>query len=1482
VTNAAGCISIATANVVIPSAPSTPSAPIVGIITPPTCSVATGSVALSGLPATGTWTVSPGGTSGGTGSGTTTIIAGLNPNTYTFTVTNTSGCISIATANVVIPVAPSIPSAPIVGTITVPTCSVPTGSVALSGLPSTGTWTVSPGGTSGGSGTGTTTTIAGLNPNTYTFTVTNAAGCISVATANVVIPAAPSTPSVPIVGTITVPTCSVPTGSVALSGLPSTGTWTVSPGGTSGGSGTGTTTTIAGLNPNTYTFTVTNSAGCISIATANVVIPAAPSTPSAPIVGTITPPTCSVATGSVALSGLPATGTWTVSPGGTSGGTGTGTTTTITGLSPNTYTFTVTNSAGCISIATTNVVIPAAPSTPSAPIVGTITQPTCTVAGSVILSGLPSGSWTINPGAITGSTTSQTIPNLTLGTYNFTVANAAGCVSPASANVVINAAPSTPTLVAGTPTNPSSCSGTGTIPFTTTNFLDGSYILTYTGAGSPQTVFVASNAFTLSGLTAGTYSGFSITNAGCTGTDAGSKTLIDPLLPILVAGTPTNPSSCGGTGNIPFTTSNLPNDNYTLTYTGVGSPQTVTVSSNAFVLSGLPAGVYSNFSITNINCTGTAATSKVLTDPGAPTLIAGIPTNPNICGGTGSIPFTTSLPNGNFILTYTGAGSPKTVTVASNEFILSGLPAGAYSGFSVTNAGCTGTLSSTVVLIGTSFKPIVYSSSAPACSSGNGIVAVSAPANGPGITYTINGFYPSTVSETNSTGFFSLPVGNYSVSASFSGCNTQAVGVSVDAGAIFTGRPLCVTEYKLQLAENCVNTIQAATLLTGNNAYCYSFYNIAIENSSSGSTNSIGVQDIGKTLKVFVRDGFGNSCSTNVLVEDKKGPVITGPIDRSVFCNEIKANGLANLRLTGQPIIVNECTKTTTTFYDKVISLSCNSFLTAAPSDFPKDMIFNTDLAQNITNIIIRTFSVKDAFDNETSTRQAIYVKNNSLADVIVPTNVTVTCTDGVLNINPEAIRRNGKFIIGTGSPSYNTGGTLDEYSSCDINSSFTDIRIENGVGYTIERTWVIRDKCKNQTKTAVQVISVINSINCTTPMSLISGTLKTESNQAVNNATVSNYINGAFSASALSTLDGDFSISTIPSNSTVVKVQKLSTEDKYSGITTFDISRISKHILDIEKLTSPYAIIAADVNRDGEIDGADLLEVRNFILRKSPNLLGGIWRFIDKSYVFKNPLDPFAEDFPELVNLANGNTKANFIATKLGDVNDSYKSNFLKAETRNSKALNLIVEDKTLVAGNDYTVQFLAENMDIAAFQGTISLKNATIKSIQAGDLDNYNAGNFGIFKDAITTSWFGKTLKPNVFTLSFTANENGKLNDILAVGSELTPAIANDTQGNEIAINLKFTENKKTGGEFALYQNIPNPVSLETTIGFNLPKATKAHLTIYSVDGKNLFTKNIEGQEGFNLITINKSELNTNGVLFYRLETAEHSASKRMVIIR
>jgi uncharacterized protein (TIGR02145 family) len=254
-------------------------------------------------------------------------------------------------------------TAPVVGVITQPTCTVSTGSIALSGLPSTGTWTLtrSPGGTTT-QGTGTSTTINDLSAGSYTYTVTDASGETSASSSVIIINAQPSTPTTPIIGTITQPTCSVPTGSVALSGLPSTGSWTLSRSSdNTTNSGSGTSTTLTGLPVGTFTYTLTNSSGCTSAASTDIVVNLAPGTPSTPTAGTIIQPTCLTPSGSITINGLPVTGNWSLSISDGTVVTGSGSTRNITSLIPGTYSFTVTNASGCTSLPLSNVVINAVP-----------------------------------------------------------------------------------------------------------------------------------------------------------------------------------------------------------------------------------------------------------------------------------------------------------------------------------------------------------------------------------------------------------------------------------------------------------------------------------------------------------------------------------------------------------------------------------------------------------------------------------------------------------------------------------------------------------------------------------------------------------------------------------------------------------------------------------------------------------------------------------------------------------------------------------------------------------------------------------------------------------------------------------------------------------------------------------------------------------------------------------------------------------------
>ncbi|MCB9356418.1 MAG: hypothetical protein H6575_17785 [Lewinellaceae bacterium] len=113
------------------------------------------------------------------------------------------------------------------------------------------------------------------------------------------------------------------------------------------------------------------------------------------------------------------------------------------------------------------------------------------------------------------------------------------------------------------------------------------------------------------------------------------------------------------------------------------------------------------------------------------------------------------------------------------------------------------------------------------------------------------------------------------------------------------------------------------------------------------------------------------------------------------------------------------------------------------------------------------------------------------------------------------------------------------------------------------------------------------------------------------------------------------------------------------NGVTTYDLALIQKHILGIKPFDSPYTIIAADANQDGQVTTADIVELRKLILGITQALPNGkSWRFVPTDYVFPDPADPFQPPFPEMIVIPNmadpvPNT-FHFTGVKLGDVNNS------------------------------------------------------------------------------------------------------------------------------------------------------------------------------------------------------------------------------------
>jgi hypothetical protein len=309
--------------------------------------------------------------------------------------------------------------------------------------------------------------------------------------------------------------------------------------------------------------------------------------------------------------------------------------------------------------------------------------------------------------------------------------------------------------------------------------------------------------------------------------------------------------------------------------------------------------------------------------------------------------------------------------------------------------------------------------------------------------------------------------------------------------------------------------------------------------------------------------------------------------------------------------------------------------------------------------------------------------------------------------------------------------------------------------------------------------------------------------------------------------------------------------------------------------------MIAADANKSNSITTFDIVELRKLILgiyTELPNNTS--WRFVDKSYAFPNANNPFQATFAEnksIVNLNNNLTSEDFVSVKVGDVNGNAIANAaMSSDDRSAGTLLFDVDNKSVKAGETFAVNFKAAEA-VAGYQFTMNFPGLEVVDVTPGA--NMKSENFGVFANAITTSFDGAN--QGEFAVTFRAAKGGNLSELLSVSSQITKAEAYKN-GERMDVAFRFNNNGSStiaGVGFELYQNQPNPFVNKTFIGFHLPEATTATLSIFDETGRLVYNQKGSFAKGYNSIAIDRALLNTVGVMYYKLETANNSATKKMI---
>jgi len=416
-----------------------------------------------------------------------------------------------------------------------------------------------------------------------------------------------------------------------------------------------------------------------------------------------------------------------------------------------------------------------------------------------------------------------------------------------------------------------------------------------------------------------------------------------------------------------------------------------------------------------------------------------------------------------------------------------------------------------------------------------------------------------------------------------------------------------------------------------------------------------------------------------------------------------------------------------------------------------------------------------------------------------------------------------------------------------------------------------------------------------------ISGIIVNEMGERVDQVAVS--INHPDVETSMTDENGEFRLKDVPvgNDYTILPTRDF---DILNGISTFDLVLISRHILNVEAITSPYRLIAADVNRSQTITAYDIVQLRRLILRLNTDFPNNTsWRFVRTDFDFDNGKDPNQTYFPEVYNINNlprNDMKIEgFVAVKVGDVNNSAstQANFTAGESRNAtNTLNINTTDQELEAGTMVTVPFYVSNFNqLLGFQFALDFDTdyLELQEIIPNEKRSINANNFGknfIERGLMTVSWNQPVSKNDlgnkeeIFTLKFRIKEATTLSKVLEINTDFMKSEAyTATENTALAlldIALLF-ESPITNQAFKLHQNKPNPFNQSTIIGFELNQAELVRLNIIDIRGK--LVKQIQQQAliGYNELTIDTKDMDGKGVYYYQLMTSIGIATKKMIIV-
>lgn len=393
----------------------------------------------------------------------------------------------------------------------------------------------------------------------------------------------------------------------------------------------------------------------------------------------------------------------------------------------------------------------------------------------------------------------------------------------------------------------------------------------------------------------------------------------------------------------------------------------------------------------------------------------------------------------------------------------------------------------------------------------------------------------------------------------------------------------------------------------------------------------------------------------------------------------------------------------------------------------------------------------------------------------------------------------------------------------------------------------------------------------------------KQDNTTGIKDATIT--LSGDQSGSMTTAADGNYQFTlSSGANFTLTPDKNL---NKMNGINAQDVQRLQQH-LSGNPLTSPWQLIAADVNANNAITSLDVSILQQALLG-NPSVLAQMpksWRFVPTSQVLNNP--PWG--FPEQIQVGPTTVNVDFYGVKAGDVAAAY------ANPANFEAQPLVLSapDQVLEAGKVLTVELHAGALrDLNALQFALHfdpevLQLIDLESAGALPLASEHLGAWQAAEGSLRVLWSdvqsrGLTAGAPLLRLRFAVVEGGlPLSEALQLDDSALPGLVFTGAGVQAGVTLRYdavTATQQPAVAGLSLQNYPNPFVGHTVLAFELPQACEAQLRITDASGRLIAEYRAEYSAGRHEMPLDLSV--SAGVLYCELKTPFGVLSRKMVAV-